>query len=246
MHPNLFKLLVANKGRGFFKAEKPEQSDEATIYLYDVIVSDDWWGGITPLAFMKELAAITAPTIHLRINSPGGDVFAARAMQQAIREHSSHIVAHIDGLAASAATFLPMVTDESVISPGSIFMIHNAWTIAMGNALDFRKTADLLEKIDGSIAADYAKKTKMDNQAIVDWMAAETYFMDQEAVDNGFIDRLAESSPAKNKIDWDLSAYLHAPALENSEKPEEPIPRPHKTVENQLKTRPNYRPYLTA
>lgn len=257
MHPNLLKLLVANKGRGFFKAEKSAQSDEATVYVYDIISNDDWWGGITPLAFMKELAGITAETIHLRINSPGGDVFAARAMQQAIREHSAHFIAHIDGLAASAATFLPMVTDESVIAPGSMFMIHQAWTIALGNATDFRKTADLLDKIDESIVNDYAGKTGQDIQQLKDWMAAETYFMDQEAVDNGFIDRMAEASPAKNQIAWDLSAYLHAPEHQNRQNPAnmpdktpliDPLlaqtkPEPPK---NRFKNRPLYREFMPA
>ena len=82
----LFKLLALNKGKGFFKAETTQE--EATLYLYDAIVSDSYWGGVTPLDFAKSLSAITAPTIHLRINSPGGDVFAARAMAQAIKEHS--------------------------------------------------------------------------------------------------------------------------------------------------------------
>ena len=246
MHPNLLKLLIANKGKGFFKAEKPAQSDEATLYLYDVIVSDDWFGGVTPLSFMQELAAITAPTVHLRINSPGGDVFAARAMQQAMREHSAKFIVHVDGLAASAATFLPMVADESVIAPGSIFMIHNAWTIAVGNASEFRKTADLLDKIDSSIVADYAKKTSQDSKTIADWMAEETYFMDQEAVDNGFIDRMADESAAKNKIEWDLSAYHHAPLPENREKQPENPPKPELPAENRFKNRPHYRSLLTA
>lgn len=243
MHPHLLKLLVNNKGKGYFKAEAAN-TDEATIYLYDVIVSDDWWGGITPLAFMKELAAITAPTIHLRINSPGGDVFAARAMQQAIREHSSRFIVHIDGLAASAATFLPMVADESIIGQGSMFMIHNAWTIALGDAKDFRKTADLLDKIDGSIAADYVAKTRQELQQIRGWMDAETFFLDQEAVDAGFIDKIAEATP-KAKIDWDLSAYAHAPVA-NSPKPENQPQQADETIDNHTKNRPKLRQLRTA
>jgi ATP-dependent Clp protease protease subunit len=177
MHQHLIKLLINNKGRGFFKAEK--SATESTIYLYDMIVSDDFWGGITPMMFMKQLAAIDSPTIHLRINSPGGDVFAARAMQQAIREHPANFIAHVDGIAASAATFLPMVADESIIAPGGMFMIHNAWSIVMGNAQEMTDMANLLSKIDTSIANDYAKKTGKSMDQITQWMADETYFMDQ-------------------------------------------------------------------
>lgn len=77
---------------------KAEESGEATLYLYDVIVSDDYWGGISAEKFVKELNALDAPTIHLRINSPGGEVFAARAIEAAIRNHPARIVAHVDGV----------------------------------------------------------------------------------------------------------------------------------------------------
>lgn len=244
MHPNLIKLLANNKGKGFFKAEA-EKSDEATLYLYDMIVSDDWWGGITPIAFIKELKAISAPVIHLRINSPGGDVFAARAMQTAMNEHPSKIIAHIDGLCASAATFLAVSASESRISAGSMFMIHNAWTIAMGNAKDFADMAMLLGKIDGSIANDYVAKTGKELSQVTAWMDAETYFLGQEAVDAGFIDSVAEAAP-KNKIDWDLSAYAHAPLQnhsdpdDNSDDPEQFEQDDHKII-NHSANRPAYR-----
>lgn len=253
MHPHLLKLLVNNKGKGFFRAES-SQTDEATIFLYDVIVSDDWWGGITPLTFMKELASISAPIIHLRINSPGGDVFAARAMQTAMREHPGKIIAHVDGWCASAATFLAIAADESVISKGGMFMIHNAWSIAMGNAKDFTDMANLLTKIDGSIASDYVAKSGQAEQQIIDWMAAETYFLDQEAVDAGFVDAVAEAAP-KAQINWDLSAYEHAPT-QNSQKPgdnldpAEPTPitqaeQPEPTAQHP-KNRPKWREFKAA
>jgi ATP-dependent Clp protease protease subunit len=245
MHKHLLNLLISNKGKGYFKADTSNPA-EATIYLYDVIVSEDWWGGITPLAFMKELAAITAPTIHLRINSPGGDVFAARAMQTAMREHSSKIIAHIDGLCASAATFLLCDADESVISQGGMFMIHNAWTIAMGNAQDFNSMAVLLAKIDTSICKDYVAKTGQAEQQIIAWMDTETYFIGQEAVDAGFVDAIAAVAP-KAQINWDLSAYGHPPAQNLAEQPiikPEPLDNRAKPLENHAKNRPTYREML--
>lgn len=254
MHPHLLKLLVNNRGRGFFKAEAAN-SDEATIYIYDPIVSDQWeadyWGGITPMMFIKELAGIDANIIHLRINSPGGDVFAARVMQNAIREHKAKFIAHIDGIAASAATFLPMAADETVIAKGGMFMIHKAWSIVLGNADDMRQSADLLDKIDGSIAADYFEKTGQDLQQIMDWMSVETFFTDQEAVDFGFVDRITETAP-KNQIAWDLSAYDHAPTPkaskidENSQKTEQIDENPTKNAQNHPKNRPKYREFMPA
>lgn len=208
MTPQLLELLAKNKGKGYFRAES--NADIATIYLYDAIVSDAYWGGVAAIDFVKALAAITAPEIHLRINSPGGDVFAARAMAQAIKEHTSKIIAHVDGYAASAATFPVIAADESVISNGGMFMIHNAWTIAAGTAKDFADMAALLTRTDQTIANDYMAKTGQSEQQIKDWMDAETYFYGQEAVDAGFIGAVAEAAP-KNKIDWDLSAYAKAP-----------------------------------
>ena len=220
MTPQLLRLLALNKGKGYFKAEVTAET--ATIYLYDAIVSDAYWGGISAIDFAKQLAAITAPEIHLRINCPGGDVFAARAMVQAIKEHPSTVIAHIDGYAASAATFLVIAADQSVISEGGMFMIHNAWTIAGGNAKDFTYMADLLERTDQTLRNEYLAKTGQTEQQIKDWMDAETYFYGQEAIDAGFVDAIATITP-KNSIAWDLSAYDKAPVNNSSaEQPEQP------------------------
>lgn len=217
----ILQLLAANRKRGFFRAEA--KGDEATLYLYDVIVSDEltaeWMGGIAPEAFAIALAAIDAPTVHLRINSPGGDVFAARAIEQAIREHGAHVVAHVDGYAASAASIVAIAADEVEIAKGGFFMIHDSWTFAMGNKGDLQAVAALLEKVDGTLAQTYADETGQKLEDVVAWMAAETWFTGEEAVLFGFADRVAagaEKDKAKAKAQaraaqWDLSAYLHPP-----------------------------------
>ena len=210
---HLLKLLADNRGRGEFRAE--QTGDEATLYLYDTIVSDDYFGGVSAIGFAKALAAITAPVIHLRINSPGGDVFAARAMEQAIREHGSKVIAHIDGYAASAASYVALAADEVVIAAGGFYMIHKAWTMAWGNADDLLSTAALLEKIDDALIATYAKETGQSVDQITEWLKAETWFNAEEAVANGFADRVAEDAPAAQGA-WNLSAYAKAPgSVEN-------------------------------
>jgi len=222
MNNPLHKLLADNRGRGMFKAEA--SGNEATLYLYDVIVSDDYWGGVGAQSFVKELNSLTADTIHLRINCPGGDVFAARAMEQAVREHGSKVIAHIDGYAASAASYLALAADEVVIAPGGFFMIHKAWTVAFGNASDLLDTASLLEKIDTSLVDSYARETGNDPAQIADWMAAETWFTAEEAVQYNFADSIAEA-PAKASAHWNLSAYDSAPR--SSQAPiQEPPPAP--------------------
>lgn len=210
MAQQLLKLLADNRGKGMFKAE--QNGDEATIYLYDVIVSDDFFGGVSALTFAKELSATKAPVINLRINSPGGDVFAARAMESAIREHSSTIVAHIDGEAASAATYVAIAADKVKISEGGFFMVHKAWSIALGNADDMLQMAALLEKVDETLVTTYANHTGKTAEEIRQWMAAETWFTAQEALDAGFVDEIT-AAPVRNQHRWDLSAYARAPKL---------------------------------
>ena len=210
---HLIQLFADNRGRGYFKAE--QSVEEATVYVYDYITSDDYFGGVSAIAFAKELAAITAPVIHLRINSPGGDVFAARAMEQAVREHKSTVIAHIDGYAASAASYLALAADDIIMAPGAFYMIHKAWTFAMGNADELLSTAALLEKIDTALVDTYAKATGQTAEQIAEWMAAETWFNAQEAVANGFADRVATDDPAA-QAHWNLAAYARAPAVQTS------------------------------
>ena len=222
MNP-FYQVMARNKGRGVFKAEA--SPTEATVYLYDAIVNtaDEaaFFGGVDPKSFIESIKAIDAPVINLRINCPGGSVFAGRAMEQALREHPAKVIAHVDGYSASAASFLMMAADEIVMASGAMVMIHKAWTMAYGNADDLMQTADLLDKIDSTLVDTYAARTLQDPKQIQDWMAAETWFTAQEAVDAGFADSIAAT---KAKAQWDMSAYAKAVAIEQEPEhtPEEP------------------------
>lgn len=235
-HP-LHKLLISNRGTAGRRIDVRAGAapGEAEVFLYDAIVADEleaeWMGGVAPQQFVPMLRDLQARTIHLRINSPGGSVFAARAIEQALREHPARIVAHIDGLAASAATFIAMAADEIIIAPGSLFMIHNAWGAAMGNAADMLDMATLLEKIDGTLVHTYAARTGQSAEQLRGWMAAETWFDADEAVAAKFADRIADdgAAPQAGAIAWDLSAYAHAPerAITSAPAaPTEPEPQP--------------------
>lgn len=215
MLPITNRLLADNIGRGLFLTENA--ADEATIYLYDVIVNDSSWGGISAIDFVRELAAAQVGTIHLRINSPGGEVFAAQAMAQAVKEHPAKVVAHIDGLAASSASWLALSADEVHIASGGMIMIHQAMTYAVGNAKDMHATAAMLEKIDRVLVDLYVEATGQTEERIAEWMAAETWFSAQEAVDAGFASSIA-TAEAKNLKAWNLSSYANAPPLGESDK----------------------------
>ncbi len=215
MHPNrLLNLLARNAHQGAFKAEGN------VIYLYDVIVGSDeeaaWFGGVSPQAFIAQLKGMTGP-VALRINSPGGDVFAAKAICQAIREYPDPITATVDGLAASAASLVAVSADTCQMAPGSFLMIHKAWTVRMGNADDFTAAAALLGKVDVSLAETYAAKAQGVADDFAAMMAAETWITAVEAVELGLADVVIEATKktgpdaAQARNRWDLSAYDNAP-----------------------------------
>ncbi len=220
-----FQMLFENRhvADRKFAIECAEGSDEAEIFLYDTIVSDkdeaEWWGGVDPETFVNAVRGIDAKNIHLRINSPGGSVFAARTMEQALREHKATVTVHIDGLAASAASFLAMAGDEIIIGEGAMMMIHKAWTVSWGNADDLLAEATLLEKLDGTLAKTYAKRAGGDESTFADYMRNETWFTAEEAVTAGLADTIYDAEPAPKKEDntqnaicpnWQCNAFLNA------------------------------------
>lgn len=226
MNP-LMKFRMANKGKG-----AGIRADGSTLWLYDVIASDDdeamWWGGISPAQFIAALAQTTGP-VTLRINSPGGSVFGAQAMVAAMRSHAEPITARVDSLAASAASVIASEASSLEMVQGAMLMVHRAWGVAIGNAQDMRETADLLAKIDSSIAETYARRSGKDSAAWLDIMAAETWFDAQEAVAAGLADRLIDENLQRPAAQWDLSAYKAAPWQPKSEDAS-PAPQPQEDL----------------
>lgn len=223
----IFQLLRDNAKREKQPVNLVRNESAAAIYIYDVI--DSYWG-VSAKDVIAALANVGAnEEVHLHINSPGGDVFEGRAIMAAIRAHQGKTIAFVDSLAASAATSIAIACDEVVISQGAFFMIHNASGGVWGDKSAMREVADLLEKIEGSIVADYTGKTGATEQQVIDWMDDETWFSADEAVANGFCDRLAETAKAKNT--WNLSAFdkapkalLEPPEQEQIEEQQEPAP----------------------
>ena len=192
------------------KAKNPpkNQDNEATIYIYDEI---SWWG-IEAQQFAEELKAIDAKTVNIRINSPGGNVFDGTAIANAIKQHKSKTVIHIDGLAASIASIVALSGDEIRMAENAFFMFHEAWSMTVGNADDMREEADLLDKVDGMLVNTYAKKTGKEDKEIKDLMRAETWLTAEEALEMGMIDVIEDVSEEEAKAPiYDLSAFANVP-----------------------------------
>lgn len=190
-----------------------------TLYVYGVIGQDFWGDGISSEEFARAVRQSKAPRLDIRINSPGGDVHEGVAMAQALRDFKGELVAYVDGLAASAATFLTTAASKTLMAKGSMLMIHQAWTITMGNADDLLAQAALLEKIDGQIAQQYADRAGVTLDQAKAWMQAETWFTEAEAVEAKLADGLqgdkepdADDAANARIREWDLRAFQHAPA----------------------------------
>lgn len=149
---------------------------------------------MTPGQFNKELAALgeDVPEIIVRINSPGGDVFAANAIYTRLKDHPANITVKIDGWAASAATIIAMAGDTIKIAKNGVFMIHDpAMTVwDTFKAEDFTKLAEELKVIKQSIVNTYAMKTGRTEQEISDFMSEESWWTGDAAVETGFCDEL--------------------------------------------------------
>lgn len=233
----IIQLYRDNAARAKQPVNLVRNGTDATLYIYDVI--DAYWG-VSALSVVDAVTqAAGAQTLHVYINSPGGDVFEGRAIMAALGRFAGKTIAHIDSLCASAATSIALACNEVEMSDGAFFMIHNASGMAWGDKTDLRETANLLEKVEGVIVNDYTSKTGKDAAEIVAMMEAETWFTATEALANGFIDRIA-SAPAKAANTWNLAAYakapaaLSAPAADPEHHPAEPNPSMTQSNANKL------------
>jgi len=201
---------------GIYKIENKADENEATVYIYDEI----GWFGIMAETFVKEMETIKAKTVHIRLNTPGGDVFDGTAIANAIKQHKSKTIIHIDGLAASIGSIIALAGDEIHMAENAFFMFHEAWSFVIGNASNMRDEADLLDKIDGVLAKTYAKKTGKEVNEIKDLMSAETWLTAEEALEMGMIDSIEEDEKdekAKANL-FDLSVFANVPDRLKGEK----------------------------
>ena len=190
-------------------AAKAEQNS-TEISIFDEI---GYWG-VSAKQFIADLKSIPAAhNIHLRIHSPGGEVFDGNAIANALKRHPGGVTVQIEGLAASMATVISLSGSPVRMSANGFYMIHNPWSVAMGDAEDMRDQADLLDKIQTGIVNAYAGKSGQTTEQIQSWMDAETWFTADEALAAGFIDEITDAhlmAASANKFDR-LAKFQNAP-----------------------------------
>ena len=172
----------------FFQLVHDNESTTADLYIFGDICAWPWeeQGEQSGVSVVRQLKDLDVDEINVHINSYGGDVAEGLAIYNVLREHKAKVVTICDGFACSAASVVFMAGDKRVMQPASLLMIHNAWTIAMGNAAELRKTADDIETITQASVEAYKKVATISEKEIKALMDVETWILPKDAVDYGF------------------------------------------------------------
>lgn len=204
---------------------KNEVNGNSEILLYGPIAGESsWWGDeVTPRSFAEDLESLGGKDVTVRINSGGGDVFAAHAIHNQLVAYKGRVTVVIDGLAASAATIIAVAGDRIIMPSNALFMIHNP-AIGLSDyygADELLKAAEALNAIKGSIVAAYRKRCKASAEELAAMMDAETWMGAAECMEKGFVDEiqgsvspvLNGSSLIVNSINFDMKNFKNQDAL---------------------------------
>ncbi|WP_374140913.1 head maturation protease, ClpP-related [Leptotrichia hongkongensis] len=175
----------------------------AELMLYGDIAESFWGDTISAKEVTEYLADLDVENINVYINSNGGVVDTAIAINNALRRHKAKVTVNIDGIAASAATLITCAGDTVRMPKNALFMIHNPSTIAMGDSEEMRKKADVLEKYKNSITETYLQKVNIDKEKLSELMDSESWLSAEEALKYGFIDEIIENTDiqvVENKV----------------------------------------------
>lgn len=195
-------------GASWYQVKASTDSAAPEILIYQEI--DAYWG-IDPLQFATDLAAIDAPELTVRINSPGGFVYDGIAIANAILRHPAKVTTINDAMAASIASVIFLAGDHRVMSLGSEVMIHDAWGITIGPAAEMRAAADSLERQNVKLAGIYHDRAGGTPESWLAAMAVETWYNAEEAVAAGLAHEAITSTPPDDgaKAEVDLSMFRH-------------------------------------
>lgn len=214
--------------------------------------------------FVKDLAAIKAPTINVYINSPGGSVMDANVIIAALQRHPATVNIIVDGWALSAASLIAMAGDRVEIGRQSLMMIHNPRAAAAGDAPAMRKAAEVLDKLKLAMVDTYNARLKLAPDTVAQLLDAETWYSAAEAVAAGLADAIIPNHAAPSPVPAAIrnhfsfvpaayAAYLTEPPMPNdSHTPSSPpaaesrsIPEPVATPEASA-TSPSTHPVVSA
>lgn len=219
-----------------------DASEAADIHIFDEI-GDGWFGGITDKDFAALLEPLSGVPLNIHIDSPGGDVFQGIAIGNMLAAHDAPVTGYIKGLAASIASVIAVSVDKLIAPDNTMMMIHDPWTITMGNSRAMRAEADLLDKAKEIILNTYMGKASASRQKLSDLMAGETWLTAEEAHAVGLVDEVTKSGrnpEARASLSRFTGAYNRIPKnlLAASVAAREALPEPERlsTYEEHLRS----------
>lgn len=195
------------------KATPPEEHELAIMGE----IGDSGWGAdcVTATMVKASLKAAGSAPVRVVLNSPGGDAFEGIAIYNLLRAHAGDVTVNVIGLAASAASIIAMAGDKIEMGEGAMLMIHSSWGLVVGNRTDMLEFAEMLDKIDTSVAELYARRSGKSVAEVYGLMEKETWLTADEAVENGFADVALIDKDKKKKPAYasTISAQAQAGAL---------------------------------
>lgn len=186
------KQMNLKKPMKMMNLKVDNENRSAEMILYGDI-GDSFWEDISSKRMVNDLDNLDVDNITLNINSNGGGTTAAIAIANALKRHKAKVTANIDGIAASAATIITSAADIVKMPKNALFMIHNPWTIAVGEEKDFEKMAETLSKVKNSIVETYIDKTGLEKEKLSELMDKESWFSATEAKEYGFVDEIVDN-----------------------------------------------------
>lgn len=188
-----------------------ETSKEGVLFLYGDVYSDSWYeDDITPkmvIEAVSSLGDIDTLTIHL--NSNGGDVFAGIAIYNYLNSLKAKVVVYVDALAASIASVIAQAASPGCLKMynNTMMMIHDPWTVCIGNSKELRENAERLDTIrDSTIVETYLKRCKDEQAVILETMAAESWLSAQTCLEKGYCDEIVDE---QSDVDFYRSSIVN-------------------------------------
>jgi len=164
------------------------ETEKVTIELFGDIGESWFEEGNTMESLNADIKAAIGKPIDLIVSSLGGSVDHALAMHDLLKMHNAPVTAKIIGATASSGTIVAMGASKVEMSENALFLVHNAWTMTMGNANELREAADELDVWDSRIVNIYKNKTGKRKSQIHSLMEEEKWIDADEAKSFGFID----------------------------------------------------------
>ena len=173
----------------------------ADLIVYGDIGENEDFDEVVSKKVITDLNDLDVDNINVYINSNGGTVTTALAINNVLKRHKAKKTAYIDGIAASSATIITSACDVVKMPKNALFMIHNPWTISVGDKNEFNKAIDNLDKIKETILESYVTKTGKDKETLSKLMDDETWMNAEEALKYGFIDEIVDEKIEKEQIE---------------------------------------------